>query len=352
MKRKITKKIYVGNVPVVGGSPISIQSMTNTITKDIVSTVNQINRLANEGCDISRSAINDLDDVLAITKIKSLTTIPFIADIQYDYKLALLAVENGADCLRINPGNIGGKNRVREVVRACKDHNIPIRVGVNSGSVNQKFIDKFNGVNKESIVYSALDQVEFLESLNFDKIKISIKSSNVNVCVASYELLSSLCDYPLHLGITEAGPTFRGSIKSAVGLGIILSKGIGDTIRVSLTGDPVEEVKVAKEILRSLGLYKEGIDLISCPTCSRTKIDLISIVQQAEKELKHIDKKLKIAIMGCPVNGPGEAKEADLGIAGGNGKGLIFKKGKIIKKVEEKDLLKELIVEINNYKEE
>lgn len=254
--------------------------------------------------------------------------------------------------LRINPGNIGGKKKVKEVVQACKDHNIPIRVGVNSGSVNQKFIDKFNGVNKESIVYSALDQVEFLESLGFDQIKISIKSSNVLMCVDSYELLSNLCDYPLHLGITEAGPNFRGSIKSSVGLGIILSKGIGDTIRVSLTGNPIEEIKVAKEILRSLGLFKDGIDLISCPTCSRTKIDLISIVEEAEKQLKYINKNLKIAIMGCPVNGPGEAKEADLGIAGGNGKGLIFKKGKIIKKVEEKDLLKELIKEINDYMEE
>ena len=290
MERKITKKIYVGNVPIGGGSPISIQSMTNTITKDVISTVNQINQFAREGCNISRSAVNDLDDALAIKKIKLLTTIPFIADIQYDYKLAI-------------------------------------------------------------IVYSALDQVEFLESLNFDQIKISIKSSNVPICVESYELLSSLCDYPLHLGITEAGPSFRGTIKSSVGLGIILAKGIGDTIRVSLTGDPVEEVKVGKEILRSLGLLKDGIDLISCPTCSRTKIDLINIVEQAEKELKHVKKNLKIAIMGCPVNGPGEAKEADLGIAGGNGKGLIFKKGQIIKKVDEKDLLKELINEINKLEE-
>ncbi|MCI5997785.1 MAG: flavodoxin-dependent (E)-4-hydroxy-3-methylbut-2-enyl-diphosphate synthase [Peptoniphilaceae bacterium] len=352
MERKITKKIYVGNVPIGGGSPISIQSMTNTITKDIFSTVNQINEFTKEGCNISRSAVNDFDDAVAIKRIKELTTIPFIADIQYDYKLAIMAGDNGADCLRINPGNIGGKKKVREVVECCKYHNIPIRIGVNSGSVNQKFIDKFGGVNKESIVYSALEQVEFLESLNFDNIKISIKSSNVPICVESYELLSSLCDYPLHLGITEAGPNFRGSIKSSVGLGIILAKGIGDTIRVSLTSNPVEEVKVGKEILRSLGLYRNGIDLISCPTCSRTKIDLIPIVEQAEKELKNIDKNLKIAIMGCPVNGPGEAKEADIGIAGGNGKGLIFKKGKIVKKVEEKDLLKELIKEINDYVEE
>ena len=321
MKRKITKKIYVGNVPVGGGSPISIQSMTNTITKDVDSTVKQINQLSDEGCMISRSAVNDLDDALSIAKIKKLTKIPFIADIQYDYKLAILSAENGADCIRINPGNIGGRNKVKEVVECCKYHNIPIRVGVNSGSVKQTFIDKYKGVNKESIVYSALEQVDFLESFNFNQIKISIKSSNVNLCVDSYELLSDLCDYPLHLGITEAGPSFRGSIKSSVGLGIILSKGIGDTIRVSLTGDPVEEVKVGKEILRSLGLYKEGIDLISCPTCSRTKIDLISIVEKAEKELKDIKKNLKVAIMGCPVNGPGEAKEADLGIAGGNGKG-------------------------------
>lgn len=352
MERRITKKIYVGNVPIGGGSPIAIQSMTNTITKDVFATARQINAFAREGCNISRSAVNDLDDALAIKKIKELTTIPFIADIQYDYKLAIMAAENGADCIRINPGNIGGPKKVREVVEACKFHNIPIRVGVNSGSVNQKFIDKYGGVNRESIVYSALDQVEFLESFGFDQIKISIKSSNVNMCVEAYELLSSLCDYPLHLGITEAGPSFRGSIKSSVGLGIILFKGIGDTIRVSLTGDPVEEVKVGKEILRSLGLYQDGIDLISCPTCSRTKIDLINIVEEAEKRLKDVKKNLKIAIMGCPVNGPGEAREAHLGIAGGNGKGLIFKKGQIIKKVEEKDLLDELIREIESYTEE
>lgn len=346
MKRKLTKQIFVGDVPVGGSSPITVQSMTNTITKDIDSTVNQILLLEKNGCDISRSAINDLEDAKAISIIKSKTNIPFIADIQFDYKLAIAAVENGADCLRINPGNIGNKDRVREVTHCCEEYNVPIRIGVNSGSLHQKYLDKYKGVNSDSIVYSALDEVNFIESLGFYNMKLSLKSSDVNMSIESYKKISELTDYPLHLGITEAGPSYVGTIKSAVGIGSLLSQGIGDTIRVSLTSAPEEEVRVGKEILKALKLRTEGINIISCPTCARTKIDLISIVKEAENYLNNINKNLTVAIMGCVVNGPGEAKEADIGIAGGNGQGLIFKKGKIIKKVEEKKLLEELIVEI------
>lgn len=348
MKRNLTKQIMVGDVPVGGTSPITIQSMTNTITKDVESTVGQILRLEKAGCDISRSAINDMDDAKAIKIIKEKTGIPFIADIQFDYRLAIAAVENGADCLRINPGNIGNKDRVREVTKYCEEYGVPIRVGVNSGSLHQEYIDKFGGVNADSIVHSALDEVEFIESLGFYNMKLSLKSSDVNMSIESYKKISEMTDYPLHLGITEAGPAYVGTIKSAVGIGSLLNQGIGDTIRVSLTADPVEEVYVAKEILKSLSLRTDGIDIISCPTCSRTKINLIDIVSEAEKLLKDSKKNLKVAIMGCVVNGPGEAKEADIGIAGGNGQGLIFKKGVIIKKTKEEDLLKELLKEIEN----
>ena len=347
MKRNLTKQILVGDVPVGGTSPITIQSMTNTVTKNIDSTVKQILSLEKSGCDISRSAINDIDDAIAIKLIKDKTNIPFIADIQFDYKLAVLAVENGADCLRINPGNIGNKEKIREIVRCCEEYNIPIRVGVNSGSLHQKYIDKFKGVNADSIVYSALDEINIIESLGFYNMKLSLKSSDVITSIDSYKKISELTNYPLHLGITEAGPAFVGTIKSSVGIGTLLSNGIGDTIRVSLTSSPEEEVKVAKEILKSLKLRTDGINIISCPTCGRTKIDLIEIVNQAEKELEKVNKNLTVAIMGCAVNGPGEAKEADIGIAGGNGQGLIFIKGKIIKKVKEEDLLRELINEIN-----
>lgn len=348
MKRKLTKQIIVGDVPVGGSSPITIQSMTNTITKNIESTVNQIKILEEYGCDISRSAINDYDDAKAIKIIKERTNIPFIADIQFDYRLAIAAVENGADCLRINPGNIGNKDRVRELTRCCEEYNVPIRVGVNSGSLHQKYLDKYGGVNSDSIVYSALDEVEFIESLGFYNMKLSLKSSDVNMSIESYKKISKLTDYPLHLGITEAGPAYIGTIKSAVGIGSLLSQGIGDTIRVSLTAPPEEEVRVGKEILKSLKLKTEGINIISCPTCARTKIDLIEIVKEAERKLEKINKNLTIAIMGCVVNGPGEAKEADIGIAGGNGQGLIFKKGEILKKVKEEDLLNELLLEIEN----
>ncbi len=336
----------MGKVLIGGDNPISVQSMTNTVTKDIESTVKQIKELENAGCHIVRLAITDLDDAKAIPKIKREITIPIIADIQYDYKLALEAIKYGVDGLRLNPGNIGSEDRVREVVKACKEKRISIRVGVNAGSIKKEYLEKYKGVNEYSMVYSALEQIRILEDMDFQDIKISLKASNVPLTVKAYEKMSNLVDYPLHLGITEAGPIWKGSIKSSVGIGILLSKGIGDTIRISLTGNPVEEVKVGRQILKSLNLLNEGIELISCPTCGRTNIDLIKIVEEAEKRLAGINKHIKVAIMGCPVNGPGEAREADIGIAGGKGEGLLFKKGKIIKKVKEEDLLDELLKEI------
>lgn len=347
MKRKETKKIIVGDVPIGGCSPITVQSMTNTDTKDVMSTVKQIKSLEAAGCDLIRSAITDMEDAKAIGKIKSNINIPFIADIQNDYKLAIAAVENGADCLRINPGNIGSELKVKEVINVCKERQVPIRVGVNAGSLNKKYLEKYNGVNANSMVYSALEHIRLIEKMNYDNIKVSLKASNVPLTIKTHEKASELIEYPLHLGITESGPIWRGTIKSSVGMGILLAMGIGDTIRISLTGDPLEEVKVGKEILKSLNLIEEGIEIISCPTCARTKIDLISLVEEAERRLKDIKGPLKVAIMGCPVNGPGEAREADIGIAGGQGEGLIFKKGKVIKKVQEKDLIDELIKEIN-----
>lgn len=338
----------VGNVAVGGDSNITVQSMTNTDTKDIKSTVAQIKRLEDAGCHIVRSAITDLEDAKAIMEIKKNIKIPFVADIQFDYKLAIAAVENGADCLRINPGNIGSENKVKEVVNACKERNIPIRIGVNSGSIKKEFLEKYNGVNENSLVYSTLEQVRILEDMNYDNIKLSLKASSVPLTIKTYDKISQLVDYPLHLGVTESGPTWRGTIKSSVGIGTLLSMGIGDTIRISLTGDPVEEVRVGREILKSLNLLEEGIEIISCPTCGRTKIDLIKLVEEVEKRLEGINKPIKVAIMGCPVNGPGEAKEADIGIAGGKGEGLIFKKGKVIKKVKEEFLIEELIKEIES----
>lgn len=346
MERKITKRIFVGDVPIGEGAPIAVQSMINTVTKDIASSVKLINELSAAGCDIVRGAVSDLDDAKAIPEIIKNTTIPFVADIQFDYRLALAAAENGAHCLRINPGNIGSDLKIREIVEACKYYDIPIRIGVNSGSVNQKFIDKYGGVNEDSMVYSALTQVELFESMGFTNMKIAIKSSEVPICIEAYKKISSLCNYPLHLGVTEAGPFFRCCVKSSVGIGTLLSMGIGDTIRVSLTGNPVDEVKIGKEILKSLGLLQEGIDLISCPTCGRTKIKLEKIAKEVEKRLEDTKKNIKVAIMGCPVNGPGEAKNADIGISGGNGKGIIFVKGEVVKKVPEENLIEELIKEI------
>ena len=347
--RKKTRVIRVGDKLIGGDNPITIQSMTNTITKDIKSTIAQIKRLEKAGCDIIRMAISDNEDAKAIEVIKKNIKIPIIADIQYDYRLALESIKYGVDGLRINPGNIGSLDKVKLIVDACKEKKIPIRIGVNSGSIKKEYLEKYDGVNEDSMVESALEQIELLEKLDFKDIKISLKASNVTLSIKSYEKMSKVRDYPLHLGITEAGPGIRGTIKSSVGIGSLLAMGIGDTIRVSLTDDPVEEIKVAREILKSLGLLESGLELISCPTCGRTRIDLINLVKEAEEKLDRIDKNITVAIMGCPVNGPGEAKEADIGIAGGNGEGLIFRKGKIIKKVKEEELLDELIKEIEKF---
>lgn len=348
INRRQTKQIVVGNVPVGGDAPITVQSMTNTKTKDVQSTVAQILQLENVGCDIIRFAVNDRDDAEAIQKIKKSIHIPVVVDIQFDHRLAVMSAEMGADCIRINPGNIGDKNKVKEVVEVCKHYGLPIRIGVNSGSIHKDLLSEMGGVNANSIVQSAMREIEVLEDLNFFDIKVSLKASNVNLSIDSYSEFSKICDYPLHLGITEAGPAFQGAVKSAVGIGYLLKEGIGDTIRVSLTSDPVEEIKVGREILKSLNLLTDGIEIISCPTCARTNIDLLSLVEKAEKQLSPIKKNLKIALMGCAVNGPGEAREADIGIAGGIGEAILFKKGVIVKKISEENLLDELVKEIKN----
>ncbi|HKM40428.1 MAG TPA: flavodoxin-dependent (E)-4-hydroxy-3-methylbut-2-enyl-diphosphate synthase [Patescibacteria group bacterium] len=346
MKRKLTKKIRVGDIYIGGDSPITVQSMTNTQTSDIESTLLQLHQLEDAGCDIIRMSVTTKEDAMAIDKYKQNTKMPIIADIQFDYKIALEAINSGIDGLRINPGNMGNKDKIKEIVNACKKNQLSIRLGVNSGSLSKEFLRKYNGVNEYSMVESAMEQVKILEEIDFNDIKISLKSSSVPLTINSYSLISEKVDYPLHLGVTEAGTSFRGTIKSSVGIGSLLSMGIGDTIRVSLTSNPVEEVKVGKEILKSLGLLKEGLEFISCPTCGRTNIDLISLAKEVEKRLENIKKPLKVAVMGCAVNGPGEAREADIGVAGGDGEGLIFKKGVIIKKVPEENLLEELLKEI------
>ncbi|WP_069649571.1 flavodoxin-dependent (E)-4-hydroxy-3-methylbut-2-enyl-diphosphate synthase [Caloranaerobacter ferrireducens] len=346
MRRK-TRKIFYGNVAVGGDSQITVQSMTNTDTRDTNSTIRQIKELESEGCDIVRVSVKDIESANAIKTIKKQINIPLIADVHFDYRLAIESVKNGVDGLRINPGNIGSEARIKEVVKACKDYNVPIRIGVNSGSISKEYIDKFGGVNEDAMIYSALDHIRILENMDFRDIVISLKSSDVLLTINAYKKMAEIVDYPFHLGITEAGTVWKGTIKSSIGIGALLLMGIGDTIRVSLTGDPVEEVKVGKQILRSIGLLKDKVEIISCPTCGRTEIDLIKLVTEAEKKLKDINKPLKIAIMGCAVNGPGEAREADFGIAGGKGNGLIFRKGEIIKKVKESELLNELIKEIN-----
>ena len=338
--------MYVGDVAIGGGSPISIQSMTTKETKNIEEVVKQINDFEKAGCDISRSAINSIEDAKAISEIKKRTNLPFVADIQFDYKLALAAVENGCDCLRINPGNIGGSDKVKILVEKCKKKNIPIRIGVNSGSVHKDMIEKYKGVNVDSLVYSALDEVKVLEDLEFYDIVISIKSSDVNTMIDVNRKISSLCDYPLHLGVTEAGPLYQALVKSSIGMGTLLKDGIGDTIRVSITGDPIQEVKAGKTILKSLGLRRDGIDLVSCPTCSRTSVNLDEIVNEASERLDKLNLNLKVAIMGCPVNGPGEAKEADYGIACAKGFGFLFKKGITLKKVKQEEIVDSLIEEI------
>lgn len=347
--REKTKVIKIGNKVIGGGNPIMIQSMTNTKTEDAAATVNQILRLQDAGCDIIRCTVPNIDAARAIAEIKKEISIPLVADIHFDYRMAIAAMENGADKIRINPGNIGSKERVAEVVRVARERNIPIRVGVNSGSLEKELVEKYHGVTAEGIVESALDKVRMIEDMDYDNLVISIKSSDVLMSVKAHELLAGKTPYPLHVGITESGTVTSGNIKSSIGLGIILHEGIGDTIRVSLTGDPVEEIKSAKLILRTLGLRKGGIEVVSCPTCGRTNIDLIGLAAQVENLVQNYDLDIKVAVMGCAVNGPGEAKEADIGIAGGVGEGLLIKKGEIVRKVPENELLATLKHELDNW---
>ncbi len=344
--REQTKEIKIGGVAIGRGNPIAIQSMTNTPTEDVAATVAQIKRLEKAGCEIIRCTVPTPEAAAAIKEIKKQISIPIVADIHFDYRMAIAAMENGADKIRINPGNIGGEEKLRAVVSEAKVQNIPIRVGVNSGSLEKNLVEKYKGVTAEGIVESALDKVHMIEDMDYDNLVISIKSSDVMMCVKAHELLAGKTPYPLHVGITESGTVNSGNIKSAIGLSLILNQGIGDTIRVSLTGDPVEEVKSAKLILRTLGLRKGGIEVVSCPTCGRTKIDLIHLAGEVEKMTADIPLDIKVAVMGCVVNGPGEAKEADIGIAGGIGEGLLIKKGKVIRKVPEQELLETLRQEL------
>ena len=344
--RKKTKTIYVGEVPIGGENPIAVQSMTKTDSADIKSTTKQIKSLEALGCEIIRLAVPDMNAVKAFGKIKKSISIPMIADIHFDWRLALEAIREGADGLRINPGNIGAKWKIKEVVTAAKERGIPIRVGVNAGSLEKELLRKYGHPKPEALVESAGRHIEILEELSFTNIKVSLKASEVLKTIEAYRLFSERYNYPLHIGVSEAGPPSRGVVKSSVGLGILLSEGIGDTIRVSLTAEPEEEVRVAYGILRSLGLRKRGVDIISCPTCGRCKIDLKGLAAKVEKRLRDIDKPMTIAVMGCVVNGPGEAREADFGIAGGRGRGILFKKGKILKKLREEELLDALLEEI------
>ncbi len=347
MERIKTRSVKVGNIYVGGNEKIAVQSMTNTDTRDVASTVNQILKLEEAGCDVVRCAVIDEEAGNAIKEIVKQIHIPLVADIHFDYRLALIAIKNGVSALRINPGNIGSYEKVKIVASAAKEKNIPIRIGVNSGSLQKNILKKYGRVCADALVESALEHVKILEDADFHNIVISIKSSDVMMMIESYRKISKLVNYPLHVGVTEAGTVWRGTIKSSVGIGTLLCEGIGDTIRVSLTGDPEDEIKVGREILKSIGLLSDGIQFISCPTCGRTQIDLINIAKEVEKRLSGCKKNIKVAIMGCVVNGPGEAREADIGIAGGKGEGLIFKKGEIIKKVKEEDLVEALVDEIN-----
>ena len=349
--REQTKEIKIGNVKIGGGNPIAIQSMTNTPTENVEATVAQIHRLEKAGCEIIRCTVPTLAAAEAIKEIKKQISIPLVADIHFDYKMAIAAMENGADKIRINPGNIGSVDRVKAVVDVAKERNIPIRVGVNSGSLEKDILAKYGGVTAEGIVESALDKVHIIEDLGYENLVISIKSSQVMMCVKAHELLAGKTPYPLHVGITESGTVTSGNIKSALGLGLILNQGIGDTIRVSLTGDTVEEIRSAKLILRTLGLRKGGIEVVSCPTCGRTKIDLIKLAGQVEEMVADIPLDIKVAVMGCVVNGPGEAREADIGIAGGIGEGLLIKGGEIVRKVPEGELLETLRQELLHWGE-
>ncbi|MDY6012919.1 flavodoxin-dependent (E)-4-hydroxy-3-methylbut-2-enyl-diphosphate synthase [Clostridium sp.] len=348
MNRKITRIVNVGGIKIGGEEPVVIQSMTNTDTRDVKKTLEQIDKLVDAGCQIVRCAVPDMEACEALKEITEKSKVPIVADIHFDYRLALKAIDNGVAKLRINPGNIGSIERVKAVVEKAKEKNIPIRIGVNSGSLEKDILERDGRPTAKGLVESALRHVKILEDLNFYDIVISIKSSNVPMMIESYRLMSEKCNYPLHLGVTESGTVFKGTIKSSIGIGTLLAEGIGNTMRVSLTSDPIEEIKVAKEILRALDYTKEGIEFVSCPTCGRTEINLIKIAEEVEEKLKNTNKNIKVAVMGCVVNGPGEAREADIGIAGGKGFGIIFKKGQIVKKVKEEDLVSELIKEIES----
>lgn len=348
MNRKITRIVNVGGIKIGGEEPVVIQSMTNTDTRDVKKTLEQIDKLVDAGCQIVRCAVPDMEACEALKEITEKSKVPIVADIHFDYRLALKAIDNGVAKLRINPGNIGSIERVKAVVEKAKEKNIPIRIGVNSGSLEKDILERDGRPTAKGLVESALIHVKILEDLNFYDIVISIKSSNVPMMIESYRLMSEKCNYPLHLGVTESGTVFKGTIKSSIGIGTLLAEGIGNTMRVSLTSDPIEEIKVAKEILRALDYTKEGIEFVSCPTCGRTEINLIKIAEEVEEKLKNTNKNIKVAVMGCVVNGPGEAREADIGIAGGKGFGIIFKKGQIVKKVKEEDLVSELIKEIES----
>ncbi|MCI6381634.1 MAG: flavodoxin-dependent (E)-4-hydroxy-3-methylbut-2-enyl-diphosphate synthase [Fusobacterium mortiferum] len=338
----MSRVVKVGNLLIGGGNPIVIQSMTNTTTSDVEATVNQIKKLEAAGCQMVRMTINNEEAAKAIGEIKKRVDVPLCADIHFDYKLALLAIENGIDKLRINPGNIGSDENIKAVVEKAKEKNIPIRIGVNSGSIEKHILEKYGKPTADGMVESAMYHINLLEKNGFNDIVVSLKASNVKMMVEAYRKISKLVDYPLHLGVTEAGTAFQGTVKSAIGIGALLVDGIGDTIRVSLTEDPVEEIKVAKEILKVLGLIEAGVEIVSCPTCGRTEIDLIGLAKKVEKEFENENRKIKIAVMGCVVNGPGEAREADYGVAGGKGVGVLFKKGQIVKKVDESEILIEL----------
>ncbi|MFR7442135.1 MAG: flavodoxin-dependent (E)-4-hydroxy-3-methylbut-2-enyl-diphosphate synthase [Lachnospiraceae bacterium] len=351
MFREKTKEIQIGNVTIGGGNKVAIQSMTNTKTEDVEATVAQILALEKAGCEIIRCAVPTMEAAQALRSIKKQIHIPLVADIHFDYRLAIAAIENGADKIRINPGNIGNRERVQAVVDKAKEYGVPIRVGVNSGSLEKELVEKYGKVTAEGLVESAMDKVHMIEEMGYDQLVVSIKSSDVLMCVKAHELIAKQCKYPLHVGITESGTVWAGNIKSSVGLGMILGQGIGDTIRVSLTGDPVEEIRTAKLVLKTLGLRKGGIEVVSCPTCGRTKIDLIGLANQVEKMVSDIPLDIKVAVMGCVVNGPGEAKEADIGIAGGIGEGLLIKKGEIVKKVKEDELLETLRWELLHWNE-
>ena len=350
MSRKTTKAVQIGDVRIGGGAPVAVQSMTNTKTEDIQATVQQIRALTEAGCEIVRCAVPTMEAAEALREIRRQITIPLVADIHFDYRLALKAIESGVDKVRINPGNIGSRERVRAVADAARERGIPIRIGVNSGSLEKPLLEKYGGVTAEALVESALSQAAVLEEMQFTDIVISIKASDVPLCVEAYELLSQRTDYPLHIGITEAGTPYDGTVKSAVGLGILLHEGIGDTLRVSLTGDPVEEIRAGKAILRAVGLRRGGVEVVSCPTCGRTQIDLITLAEQVTEMVRDMPLNLKVAVMGCVVNGPGEAREADIGIAGGIGEGLLIRHGEVIRKVPEDQLLEALREELLHWK--